>query len=246
MFTESQTTAANADPSSLIHDNPSIESYITASTGDKDRSRCWWHRRKCRCHWNVIYHGYLPLQLSMLSKFWDSSSTYCCRIGEIKKSGRQTRSIQTSWYVKYPWISVCTTSYNIFCHVCCNAKKNLIHFSSHYDPTLWKGVFPVGKKALRDLLVTKSEMHQEAIMKLAAKSSRIDIKCEWNKIIMPCSESTCYLARLGLAFHGHHEDSIAFEGNLHQLLLLQAKDSIQLASWIKKSDITSLQQLLMK
>ena len=24
------------------------------------------------------------------------------------QSGRQTRSIQTSWYVKYPWIRVCT------------------------------------------------------------------------------------------------------------------------------------------
>ena len=48
-----------------------------------------------------------------------------------------------------------------------------------------------------------------------------------------------YLARQGLAFRGHHEDSIAFEGNLYQLLLLQAKDSIQLASWIKKRDYIS-------
>ena len=52
-------------------------------------------------------------------------------------------------------------------------------------------------------------------------------------------ECVRYLARQGLAFHGHHEDSITFEGNLYQLLLLQAKDSIQLASWIKKRDYIS-------
>ena len=49
-----------------------------------------------------------------------------------------------------------------------------------------------------------------------------------------------YLARQGLAFCSRHEDRIAFEGNLYQLLLLQAKDSIQLASWIKKRDYISL------
>ena len=45
--------------------------------------------------------------------------------------------------------------------------------------------------------------------------------------------------RQGLAFCGHHKDSIAFEGNLYQLLLLQAKDSVQLVSWIKKRDYIS-------
>ena len=48
-----------------------------------------------------------------------------------------------------------------------------------------------------------------------------------------------YLARQGLAFRGHHEDSVAFEGNLYQLLLLQATDSPQLATWIKKRDYIS-------
>ncbi len=48
-----------------------------------------------------------------------------------------------------------------------------------------------------------------------------------------------YLARQGLAFRRNHEDSIAFEGNLYQLLLLQVLDSPQLARWIKKRDYIS-------
>ena len=93
-------------------------------------------------------------------------------------------------------------------------------------------------------------MHREAIMKLAAKSSRIDVSGQLSKsyatetrnnraMFLKLLECICYLARQGLAFRGHHEDSIAFEGNLYQLLLLQAKDSIQLASWIKKRDYIS-------
>ena len=48
-----------------------------------------------------------------------------------------------------------------------------------------------------------------------------------------------YLARQGLAFRGHHEDSVAFEGNLYHLLLLQATDSPQFSAWVKRCDYIS-------
>ena len=84
-------------------------------------------------------------------------------------------------------------------------------------------------------------MHKEALIKLAAKSSRIDVSVQLSKshasetqnnraMFLKVLECIRYLARQGLAFRGHHEGSIAFEGNLYQLLLLQAKDSVQLAS----------------
>ena len=77
-------------------------------------------------------------------------------------------------------------------------------------------------------------MHQETIMKLASKSSRIDVSVQLSKshatetrnnlaMFLKLLECIRYLARQDLAFRGHHEDSIAFEGNLYQLLLLQAK-----------------------
>ena len=40
------------------------------------------------------------------------------------------RSIQTSWYQKYSWITVCTSSYKIFCNPCRQAKdKGLLSYS---------------------------------------------------------------------------------------------------------------------
>lgn len=259
MFTENQNTAADGtSPSSLIQDdNPSIEPDLTTSTEDEDieagvddlddtedsagATEMSPAVNTCPCNCLCCQNYEIPHQ-STAAELEKSKS----------QSGRQTRSIQTSWYVKYPWISVCTTSYNIFCHVCCNAKKqNLIHFSSHYNPTFVEGGFSNWKKALQRFANhEKSEMHREAIMKLAAKSSRIDVSGQLSKshatetrnnraMFLKLLECIRYLARQGLAFRGRHEDSIAFEGNLYQLLLLQAKDSIQLASWIKKRDYIS-------
>ena len=43
----------------------------------------------------------------------------------------------------------------------------------------------------------------------------------------------------GLPFRGHKEDVEAFSGNLYQLLLLQAKDSSQMISWLEKKQYIS-------
>ena len=48
-----------------------------------------------------------------------------------------------------------------------------------------------------------------------------------------------YLARQGLSFRSSSDDSISFEGNLSQLLLLMFTDCPQLASWLKKRDYIS-------
>lgn len=81
----------------------------------------------------------------------------------------------------------------------------------------------------------KSEMHQEAMMKIASKSSTVDVGAQLSRqhdadqrnhcaMFLKLLECIRFLARQGLTFRGHHEDSNAFEGNLYQLLLLQAKD----------------------
>ena len=86
----------------------------------------------------------------------------------------------------------------------------------------------------------KSEMHREAVLKLAAKSSGVDVSAQVNKqyeaekknnrtMFFKLLGSIRYLARQGLPFRGHHEDSISLEGNLYQLLLLQAKDFVEKA-----------------
>ena len=163
-----------------------------------------------------------------------------------------SRSIQISWYTKHPWISVCTSSYKIYCHVCCSAKnQSLITFSKRYNSTFVEGGFCNWKKALQRFTEhEKSEMHQEAMMKIASKSSTVDVGAQLSRqhdadqrnhraMFLKLLECIQFLARQGLPFRGHHEDSDAFEGNLYQLLLLQAKVCTPLGSWLKKRDYIS-------
>lgn len=168
--------------------------------------------------------------------------------------GSQQRAIQTSWYTKHPWITVCTCTYKIFCRVCCSAQcHNLITFSRHGNVAFVHGGFCNWKKALQRFIThEKSEMHREAVMKLAVKSSGIDVSAQLSKqfevekknnraMFLKLLESIRYLARQGLPFRGHHEDSISLEGNLYQLLLLQAKDCPTLGTWLKRRDYLSPQ-----
>ena len=45
-----------------------------------------------------------------------------------------------------------------------------------------------------------------------------------------------FLARQGLPLRGHVEDTESFNGNLYQLLLLQAEDCSQLLTWLHKRE----------
>ena len=56
---------------------------------------------------------------------------------------------------------------------------------------------------------------------------------------MKVLSSIRFLARQGLPFRGHHEDSESFEGNLYQLLLMQAQDHPQMKSWLYRKEYIS-------
>ena len=93
----------------------------------------------------------------------------------------------------------------------------------------------------------KSKMHREAVTKQEAKSRAVNVGAMLSKqhdaenraMLMKVLHCVKYLARQGLSFRGHHEDSILMEGNLYQLLLLQSTDYPQLALWLKKRDYIS-------
>ena len=71
---------------------------------------------ECSCCTDVAV-PYHPLHLS------ESTTSHCSqRQGKLI---RYSRRIQPGWYSKYPWISVCTTKYNIFCSVCHHAKSSI-------------------------------------------------------------------------------------------------------------------------
>lgn len=60
-------------------------------------------------------------------------------------------------------------------------------------------------------------------------------------MLMKLLSSIKYLARQGLAFRGHHEDVDSFEGNLYQLLLLQAEDCSDMREWLRRKEYISPQ-----
>ena len=128
--------------------------------------------------------------------------------------GKQSysRSIQSSWYLKHPWISVCTgaVAYKVCCHVCCKAKAlGLLTLSKSYNATFVEGGFSYWKKALQRFGQHEgSEMHQEAMAKLAAKFSAVDVRSQLSKqheaemknhraMFMKLLECVRYLARQG-------------------------------------------------
>ena len=76
------------------------------------------------------------------------SCSHYCQSSSRKKS--YNRSIQTSWYKKYPWITVCTKKYKIFCHICRLAQhKKLITFSKRQENKFIEKGFVTGRKHCR-------------------------------------------------------------------------------------------------
>ena len=67
--------------------------------------------------------------------------------------------------------------------MCCSAKRqNLITFSKHCNVAFVKGGFSNWKKALQQFIThEKSEMHREAVLKLAAKLNGVDVSAQVNK-----------------------------------------------------------------
>ena len=71
--------------------------------------------------------------------------------------------------------SVCTVAYKVFFEVCCKAKGlGLLTVFTSYSLRFVEGGFSNWKKALKKFAQQeRSEMHQEALIKLAVKSSTV-------------------------------------------------------------------------
>ena len=88
---------------------------------------------------------------------------------------------------------------------------------------------------LEDLAIgehKKSEMHLEAMERLAAKASGSHIGIQLNTqyaaeqkfhktVLLKLLEAVRFLGRQGLPLRGHSEETESFEGNLYQLLILK-------------------------
>ena len=187
---------------------------------------------------------YQPVDVS------DSKTTHShfCKKRQHGKLKSYSRKIQPSWYKRYSWISVCTSKYKIFCATCSAQQQGLLTLTKHKNTAFVDRGFGSWNKAIERFNDhERSEMHKEAVEKLAAKSSRADvvmqlrIRCEADQkfhreMLMKLLSSIRFLARQGLPFRGHTETSETFEGNLYQLLLLRAEDNNHMRVWLKKKE----------
>ena len=107
----------------------------------------------CACCTNLDV-SYQPIDLTQ-SKTQGSSSA---------------RYIQTSWYSKHKWISVCTSSYKIFCQVCRSADKQGLLTSQ--SPFVRDG-FSNWLNRFKDH--EKSATQREAVSKLQARSQAVNV-----------------------------------------------------------------------
>ena len=168
---------------------------------------------------------------------------------QSKAKGHQSysRSIQSSWYTKYQWISVCMASFKVYCNICCSARKRgLVKFG--YNLAFVEGGFSNWKKALQRFSEhEKNEIHREALTKVSSLTKSVDVGVQLSTqhdaemknhraMFMKLLDCVLFLARQGLSFRGHYENST---GNLYQLLLLQAKDSAAFGLWLKRREYIS-------
>ena len=95
----------------------------------------------------------------------------CCPYVPKQRKGMKTylRHIQPIWYSKFPWISVCTTSFKIYCITYRSAKyRNFITYPNHSKSTFINDGLQNLKKALEWFREHEaSVMHKEAVFKLA-------------------------------------------------------------------------------
>ena len=165
---------------------------------------------------------------------------------------KYSRAIQTSWYKSYPWISVCTAQYKIFCVSCRSANdQGLLTFSKRSNLAFIQDGFSNWKKALQKFQEHEaSSMHREATLKLAAKSTGVRVDTQLStqlkmdqehhrRMFLKVLHCIQFLTRQGLPLRGHKEDEEHFGGNLYQLLLLQAKSCPELLTWLRQKDYIS-------
>ena len=185
-----------------------------------------------------------PLDVSNSKQVYSHSSQ------ELNRKKSYSRAIQASWYKKFPWITVCTSSYKIFCHNCRIAKmKGLI--TSFKSSTFVDNGFSNWKKVLEKFEEhERSDNHREAVAKVAAFLSATDVGAQLSavhkktqlynqRMLLKLLSTVQFLARQGLSLRGHLEDVNHLEGNLYRLLLLRTEDCPELKSWIYKKQYTS-------
>ena len=161
------------------------------------------------------------------------------------------QSLQPQWCDSYKWLHYNKVADAAFCHLCMRAQRERKLLSSHRrEPAFITSGFTIWKEANKGFSKHQSsECHKEAIEALCLLPAQIvghvdelmsdEIKQQKavnRKIFMKILENMRYLARQGLPFCVHDDNS----GNFIQLMKLRGLDCPQIEQWIKKKTDTYL------
>ena len=119
--TESSATTMAESSAPTVMESSSLEYQSEVESTSVDRSASG--NCECQCCSNVCM-PHQPVDLSQ-SKRVHSHLSKEKRSDELKV---YSHNIQPSWYSKFPWISVCTSTYKIYCTVCRTAKQQSVSF----------------------------------------------------------------------------------------------------------------------
>ena len=245
----SEETVSQVDsPSSNLVGTPEISISVARNTASDSATVCS-TSDGCGCvGCSDLTRPNQPLDVSK-SKCMQSHLSKERQLGQKKQ---YNRSIQTSWYNKYPWITVCTGRYKIYCRICCLAKQHgLLSTSVLKNSSFIGDGFGNWNKALeRFHMHENSDMHREAVERLQLRESSIHIGCildtraapeqEFHRsMLLKLLRAIKFLGKQGLAIRGHNENAEAFQGNLYQLLLLQAEDCPGMNKWLRQREYIS-------
>ena len=159
----------------------------------------------------------------------------------------QRRNFMVNWYKSHPWLTVCNTQKKVFCFYCRYAtQQKLLNFDKRSESTFTTTGFNNWKKALEKFRKhSVSITHHEAEMKWQqlqqpSISNKLNSQLQSVQASRRCAllkqlKAIKYLLRQGIAVRGHTE----IEGNLYQLLLMLANDSVDMKKWIHEGKYMS-------
>ena len=178
----------------------------------------------------------------LIKGFDEPTHEKACNIPTQKEKGR-TLHFQQHWYTKFPWLHYCPQLQAVICFSCATADNQDLLKSERCEQAFISAGYKNWKKALEKFNSHQSSTsHKQAVFKLSQRDKGVNVAAQLNTQFQRQQEqnricflkvvsSVKYLLRQGLAFRGHTET----EGNLYQLLLMQAKSDPDMQQWLRRS-----------
>ena len=155
------------------------------------------------------------------------------------------RSFQASWFSRWPWLHYNEDNDTVLCFTCLKAdQQKKLQWSSNSDAAFIKRGFSSWKDASRKFNNhQKSKTHEEAVLKVVTlPATATDVaeslssqhaleKLEHRHCFIKIMSNVKFLARQGLAFRGHGDET---DSNFLQLLKLRAEDDTKIEKWLQR------------